>query len=86
MEFDGYHLIRVEGHETGEYIDGTIHVTYVYALDGIGDVEDPEEPTTPVEPEEPTDSVEPPHTDVEVNSVSINNIIYYCEDRKKYIK
>ena len=86
MEFDGYHLIRVEGHETGEYIDGTIHVTYVYALDGIGDVEDPEEPTTPVEPEEPTDSVEPPHTDVEVNNVSINNIIYYCEDRKKCIK
>ena len=39
-----------------------------------------------VEPEEPTDSVEPPHTDVEVNSVSINNIIYYCEDRKKCIK
>lgn len=72
-DFDGYYLVSVEGYETGEFIEGTIYVTYVYAVEGIGDVEDPEEPTDePVAPEQP---IEPPHTDVaESESNTVNNI------------
>lgn len=72
-DFDGYYLVSVEGYETGEFIEGTIYVTYVYAVEGIGDVEDPEEPTDePVAPEQP---IEPPHTDVaESESKTVNNI------------
>ena len=72
-EFEGYYLDRVEGYETGEFIAGTVYVTYIYAVEGIGDVEDPEEPTDePVAPEQP---IEPPHTDVaESESNTVNNI------------
>ena len=88
-DFDGYYLVSVEGYETGEFIEGTIYVTYVYAVEGIGDVEDPEEPTDePVAPEQP---IEPPHTDVaESESNTVNNIqpTYYFintdnKDKKK---
>ena len=30
MEIAGYELVRIEGNDTGKYIDGTIEVTYVY--------------------------------------------------------
>lgn len=89
IEFDGYYLLKVEGNTTGEYIDGTIEVTYVYAVEGIGDVKDPEEPI-----DEPViNPIEPPHTGVEVSNVTIQNnvsansmtIIYYFENKKRFI-
>lgn len=48
-EIFGYELLKVEGDETGKYIDGTIKVVYVYQyVLGEGDSE-PEEPVvTPV--------------------------------------
>ncbi len=66
-EFEGYYLDRVEGYETGEFIAGTVYVTYIYAVEGIGDVDDSETPSE----EEP---IEPPHTGVEQNNNTSNNI------------
>lgn len=41
-EFEGYTFITVEGSTTGEYIDGTIYVTYYYDKNiGTGDIEPP---------------------------------------------
>lgn len=67
-----YELIKCEGEESGEYIDGTIVVTYVYAyVDGIGS-------------DGELDIIVPPHTGVEVNS-NINSFIFIVEtdDKKK---
>ena len=42
-EFEGYTFITVEGPTTGEYIDGTIYVTYYYDKNiGTGDIEPPQ--------------------------------------------
>ena len=41
-EFEGYTFISVDGETTGEYIDGTIYVTYYYDKNiGTGDIEPP---------------------------------------------
>ena len=49
-EFDGYTFIMVEGPTSGEYIDGTIYVTYYYDKNtGTGDIMPPQtgfEPST----------------------------------------
>ena len=83
-EFEDYYLLRVEGYETGEIIAGTIYVTYVYVPYGIGDVEDPEEPT-----DEPVDEPEiiPPHTDAtSVNVVYPISPIVVIDNKKKYLQ
>lgn len=42
-EFEGYTFIAVEGPTTGEYIDGTIYVTYYYDKNiGTGDITPPQ--------------------------------------------
>ena len=42
-EFEGYTFITVEGPTTGEYIDGTIYVTYYYDKNiGTGDITPPQ--------------------------------------------
>ncbi len=42
-EFEGYTFISVDGKTTGEYIDGTIYVTYYYDKNiGTGDIEPPQ--------------------------------------------
>lgn len=42
-EFEGYTFISVDGETTGEYIDGTIYVTYYYDKNiGTGDIEPPQ--------------------------------------------
>lgn len=38
-DIDGYTFVKVEGEEAGEYIDGTIYVTYIYVKVASGDVE-----------------------------------------------
>lgn len=83
-EFEDYYLLRVEGYETGEIIASTIYVTYVYVPYGIGDVEDPEEPT-----DEPVDEPEiiPPHTDAtSVNVVYPISPIVVIDNKKKYLQ
>ncbi len=70
-EIKDYELLKVEGNETGSYINGTITVTYVYT-NAFGNVDVPEE----VIPE-------PPHTGVEIeNNNNNNNVILYFEDKK----
>lgn len=83
-EFEDYYLLRVEGYETGEIIASAIYVTYVYVPYGIGDVEDPEEPT-----DEPVDEPEiiPPHTDAtSVNVVYPISPIVVIDNKKKYLQ
>ena len=83
-EFEDYYLLRVEGYETGEIIAGTMYVTYVYVPYGIGDVEDPEEPT-----DEPVDEPEiiPPHTDAtSANVVYPISPIVVIDNKKKYLQ
>ena len=42
-EFEGYTFISVEGEVSGEYIDGTVYVTYYYDKNiGTGDIEPPQ--------------------------------------------
>ena len=42
-EFEGYTFITVDGETTGEYIDGTIYVTYYYDKNiGTGNIEPPQ--------------------------------------------
>ena len=42
-EFEGYTFISVDGETTGEYIDGTIYVTYYYDKNiGTGNIEPPQ--------------------------------------------
>ena len=78
-EFEGYYLERVEGYENGEFIAGTIYVTYIYAVAGIGDVED-NEPT-----EEP--EIIPPHTDVTSGSSNYTmNFVLVMDNKKKYLQ
>ena len=66
--FDGYEFLTVEGETKGNYINGTIEVTYIYT-NAIGDIDVPDE-----------EPIEPPHTDAEVTT---SNIIMYFEENKK---
>ena len=68
-EFDGYEFLTVEGETKGNYINGTIEVTYIYT-NAIGDIDIPDE-----------DPIEPPHTDAEVTTSNI--IMYFEEDKKR---
>ncbi len=68
-EFDGYEFLTVEGQTKGNYINGTIEVTYIYT-NAIGDIDIPNE-----------DAIEPPHTDAEVTTSNI--IMYFEEDKKR---
>ena len=68
-ESDGYEFLTVEGETKGNYINGTIEVTYVYT-NAIGDIDIPDE-----------DPIEPPHTDAEVTTSNI--IMYFEEDKKR---
>ena len=67
--FHGYEFLTVEGETKGNYINGTIEVTYVYT-NAIGDIDIPDE-----------DPIEPPHTDAEVTTSNI--IMYFEEDKKR---
>lgn len=68
-EFDGYEFLTVEGQTKGNYINGTIEVTYIYT-NAIGDIVVPDEKP-----------IEPPHTDAEVTTSNI--IMYFEEDKKR---
>ena len=68
-EFDGYEFLTVEGETKGNYINGTIEVTYIYT-NAIGDIDVPDE-----------EPIEPPHTDAEVTTSNI--IMYFEEDKKR---
>ena len=67
--FDGYEFLTVEGETKGNYINGTIEVTYIYT-NAKGDIIGPDE-----------DLIEPPHTDAEVTTSNI--IMYFEEDKKR---
>ncbi|HLS01955.1 MAG TPA: MucBP domain-containing protein, partial [Beutenbergiaceae bacterium] len=57
-DIDGYELIAVPENAEGEYIEGEIVVTYVYAPI-VEPTPDPEDPTPAPEPEDPAPTPEP---------------------------
>lgn len=71
-EFNGYEFLKVLGDTSGNYIDGTIEVTYIYTK-GIGDIMPPEEEQVVVKEEDSQgEQIEPPHTDADVSVININ--------------
>ncbi len=72
---DGYYLVRVDGETTGQFIDGTIEVYYVYeSTEGTGDTDIEPEPEEPTKVDGETKKVQPPKTSVD-KIIALRNII-----------
>ena len=72
---DGYYLVRVDGETTGQFIDGTIEVYYVYeSTEGTGDTDIEPEPEEPTKVDGETKNVQPPKTSVD-KIIALRNII-----------
>ena len=72
LDFENYELLTIDGDAEGKYIDGEIHVTYIYT-NRFGDTDY-------------EDDILPPHTDVEIDSYDFNYYCYLFLDKKrKYI-
>lgn len=70
LDFENYELLTIDGDTEGKYIDGEIHVTYIYT-NRFGDTDY-------------EDNILPPHTDVEINNYNYNCYLF-LDTKKRYI-